>query len=47
MRLTAEESIQTGREARSRVSRGDLGLYEPAAQRRDPVEILVEQGAGR
>ena len=47
MRLTAEESIQIGREARASVSRGDLGLYEPAAQRRDPVEILVEQGAGR
>ncbi len=29
------------------VSRHDLGAYEPPADRRDPVEILVEQGADR
>ena len=45
--MDATASIEKGKEARGVASRRDLGAYEPAADRRDPVEILVEQGADR
>ncbi len=45
--LTPEERAALGREARAAVSRADLGAYEPPADRRDPVAILVEQGEKR
>ena len=46
-RVTPEERAALGREARAAVSRADLAAYEPATGRRDPVEILVAQGAKR
>jgi uncharacterized protein (DUF2252 family) len=45
--LAPEEREALGREARARVSRADLAAYEPPADRRDPVEILVAQGVLR
>ena len=45
--MEATESIEQGKTARSIANRRDLAAYEPAADRRDPVEILIEQGAGR
>jgi len=45
--LTAEERAALGREARATVRRADLASYEPPAGRRDPVDILIEQGAAR
>ena len=45
--MDAMASIEKGKEARGVASRRDLGVYEPPADRRDPVEILVEQGADR
>ena len=45
--MKATESIEQGKTARSIANRRDLAAYEPAADRRDPVEILVEQGADR
>jgi hypothetical protein len=44
---TKEERPRAGREARATVGRAELGLYELGAQRRDPVEILLEQENGR
>ncbi len=45
--MDANASIEEGKEARRVAGRRDLGAYEPRADRRDPVEILVEQGADR
>ena len=45
--MDAAASIEKGKEARAVASRRDLGAYDPPADRRDPVEILVEQGADR
>ena len=45
--MEATESIEQGKTARSIANRRDLAAYEPAADRRDPVEILIEQGADR
>ena len=45
--MDANASIEKGKEARRVAGRRDLGAYEPPADRRDPVEILVEQGADR
>ena len=45
--MDAMASIEKGKEARTVAGRRDLAVYEPAADRRDPVEILVEQGADR
>jgi uncharacterized protein (DUF2252 family) len=46
-RPTREERARAGRDARATVGRAELGDYEPAAQRRDAVEILLEQEDGR
>src|SRR5512137_1646612 len=45
--MDASASIDQGKATRTVASRRDLAVYEPAADRRDPVEILVEQGADR
>ncbi len=45
--MDATASVTKGREARAAVRRADLGVYEPAPGRRDPVEILIGQGASR
>jgi len=45
--LTPDERTAIGREARAAVSRADLASHERAADRRDPVDILVEQGVAR
>src|SRR5512137_1799706 len=45
--MDASASIDQGKATRTVASRRDLAVYEPAADRRDPVEILIEQGADR
>jgi uncharacterized protein (DUF2252 family) len=45
--LTPQERAAVGREARAAVSRADLAAYVPPIGRRDPVDILVAQGADR
>jgi uncharacterized protein (DUF2252 family) len=44
---TPAERAATGRAARREVRRSALGEWEPAADRRDPVELLEEQSATR
>jgi uncharacterized protein (DUF2252 family) len=45
--MDANASIERGKAARAVASRSDLAAYEPPADRREPMEILVEQGADR
>jgi uncharacterized protein (DUF2252 family) len=45
--VDANASIEKGKAARNVAGRDDLAAYEPPADRRDPVEILIEQGADR
>jgi uncharacterized protein (DUF2252 family) len=44
---TVAERAATGRAARAVAPRSDQGEWEPAAGRRDPVELLEEQAASR
>jgi len=44
---TAEERAARGKAARAEVPRSAHADWEPAAQRRDPVELLEEQAASR
>jgi uncharacterized protein (DUF2252 family) len=44
---TAEERAASGRAARAEVPRSAHGVWEPAGERRDPVELLEEQAASR
>lgn len=45
--LTPEERAASGRATRGEVPRSVHGAWEPAANRRDPVELLEEQAASR
>ena len=45
--LTVEERAARGKAARAVVSRSEHGDWEPASDRRDPVELLEEQAASR
>jgi uncharacterized protein (DUF2252 family) len=45
--MNAAASVEKGKEARTVANRRDLGAFEPSADRRDPVDILVKQGADR
>jgi uncharacterized protein (DUF2252 family) len=47
LHLTPEERAAKGRAARAGVPRSALGVWEPAAGRSDPVELLEEQAASR
>jgi uncharacterized protein (DUF2252 family) len=44
---TPQERAARGRDARARVPRSSHAWWEPAPDRRDPVEILLEQADGR
>src|ERR1700745_1387494 len=44
---TAEQRAASGKGARADVPRSAHAAWEPAAQRRDPVELLEEQAASR
>ena len=46
-KLQAGESAERGRAARSRAPRGAHGEWAPAADRADPVALLMEQAASR
>jgi uncharacterized protein (DUF2252 family) len=45
--LTAKQSVAAGKAAREETPRTAHGDWEPAADRRDPVEVLEEQAADR
>ena len=45
--LTAGERAETGKDARASVPRSAHGKWEPASDRRDPVDLLEEQAASR
>ncbi len=45
--VSPRERAASGREARSRVPRSSHAWWEPAPDRRDPVEILLNQAEGR
>jgi uncharacterized protein (DUF2252 family) len=45
--LTPEERAARGKAARAEVPRSVHGAWEPASNRRDPVELLEEQAASR
>jgi uncharacterized protein (DUF2252 family) len=45
--LSVGERAERGRAARAAVPRSEHGRWEPAADRRDPVELLEEQAASR
>ena len=45
--LTVEERTERGRAARGEVPRSAHAAWEPAADRRDPVDLLEEQAATR
>jgi uncharacterized protein (DUF2252 family) len=45
--LTVEERTERGRAVRSEVPRSAHAVWEPAADRRDPVDLLEEQAATR
>jgi uncharacterized protein (DUF2252 family) len=45
--LTPRERAASGKATRSEVPRSAHGAWEPAADRRDPVELLEEQAASR
>ena len=42
--LPIDERIKLGRALRERLARKHHGAWKPAADRRDPIEILIEQG---
>ena len=46
-RLTVEERVARGLEARQATPRSSHGHFEPASDRPDPVSLLEEQGASR
>jgi uncharacterized protein (DUF2252 family) len=46
-KASPEERAALGKEARAEVRRSSHAEWEPAADRRDPVELLEEQGATR
>ena len=45
--LPIDERIKLGRALRERLARKHHGAWKPAAGRRDPIEILIEQGESR
>jgi uncharacterized protein (DUF2252 family) len=45
--LSLKERVEKGRALRSRAARKHHGLWKPAHGRRDPIEILIEQGESR
>lgn len=45
--LTVADRRAMGKALRERVSRASHGTWQPAADRRDPVELLIESSAGR
>ena len=45
--LTPGERAARGKAARAATPRGEQGDWAPASDRRDPVELLEEQGATR
>ena len=45
--LPTEERRMRGRTLRDRCPRREHGAWRPAAGRRDPIDILIEQGEGR
>jgi uncharacterized protein (DUF2252 family) len=46
-KLTVQESIERGREARARVPRSSHAAFSPSRRRPDPVALLEEQSATR
>ena len=44
---TVAERVERGKAARANAPRSELGEYEPAPDRRDPVALLEEQAASR
>jgi uncharacterized protein (DUF2252 family) len=47
VRMTPQERAASGKATRAEVPRSVHGAWEPAAERRDPVELLEEQAASR
>ena len=45
--LPIQDRIERGRALRERAARRHHGVWKPPADRRDPVEILIEQGESR
>ena len=45
--ITVKERASRGKATRGRVPRSDHAAWEPASERRSPVELLLEQAAGR
>src|SRR5882757_9421660 len=45
--LPLQERIERGRALRDRVTRRHHGVWKPPSGRRDPIEILIEQGESR
>jgi uncharacterized protein (DUF2252 family) len=45
--LPIKERMERGRALRDRMARRHHGVWKPAADRRDPIEILIEQGESR
>src|SRR4051812_48713393 len=45
--LTSAERVQVGKASRATVPRSEHGTWEPSTARRDPVEMLEEQGRTR
>jgi len=45
--LPLKERVELGRALRDRVARKQHGAWKPPANRRDPIEILIEQGEAR
>jgi hypothetical protein len=45
--LPIQERIERGRALRDRVTRRHHGVWKPPSGRRDPIEILIEQGESR
>ena len=45
--LPIKERVERGRALRERAARKHHGAWKPSADRRDPIEILIEQGESR
>ena len=45
--LPVKERIALGRALRERAARKHHGAWKPSSNRRDPIEILIEQGESR
>jgi uncharacterized protein (DUF2252 family) len=45
--LPVKERVELGRALRERVARKHHGAWKPPSDRRDPIEILIEQGESR